>query len=711
MIIKDKILEFMREVAYKPMSREELAHKFDIDREQRKDFYKVLEQMEKEGSILRTKTNVYGIPERMNLIVGTLQGNRRGYGFLIPDNKEIDDVFISAQDLNGALHGDKIIVRVTMQGPDAKSKEGEVIRILERVNETIVGTYESSRNFGFVVPSDNRINMDIFISKTETNGAKTGEIVEVEITKWPEKRRNPEGRIINIIGHKDDAGTDILTIIKQHGLPEEFPYEVMMESDEIVEEIPEKEIARRLDLRKERTFTIDGPDAKDFDDAVSIEKLENGNYKLGVHIADVTYYVRERSALDKEALTRGTSVYLVDRVIPMLPEKISNGVCSLRPNEDRLTLSVIMEVDSRGKVVDQKIAETVISSSERLIYDDVSDILEKDDVELKEKYKHILTDLKHMEDLCEILINKRKSRGSIDFDFPESRIILDEKGKPIDITKYDRRISNRIIEEFMLISNETIAEYMYWTEIPFLYRVHEDPDMDRINEFNKFISNFGYHLKGTQEVHPKELQSLVNKIKGKPEEIVISTLMLRSLKKARYSADIDGHFGLAAEYYSHFTAPIRRYPDLQIHRIIKEFINGKITDKRISTLKKILPEVADITSKMERRADEAERDTDDLKKVEFMMDKIGEEYEGFVSGAVPSGFFVELDNTVEGFVHISSLIDDYYNYNEQIYGFMGERTKQIYKLGDRVKIKVLKANIANKRVEFALVRESSEEEE
>lgn len=711
MTIKDKIIEFMTEIAYKPMHRGELAKKFDIDKDQNKEFFKVLTDMEKDGSIIRTSNNLYGIPEEMNLIVGTLQGNRRGYGFLIPDNQELDDVFLSADDLNGALHGDKIIVRITLEGPNSKNREGEVIRILDRANKTLVGLFESSKNFAFVIPTDTRISKDVFIAKSDTNGAKDGEIVEVQITKWPERRRNPEGIIMNILGHKDEAGTDIKAIIKQHNLPEEFPEEVIEAANSIPEEIETEEIARRLDLRKTTTFTIDGPDAKDFDDAISIEITEDGNYKLGVHIADVTHYVRENSPIDKEALERGTSVYLVDRVIPMLPEKLSNGVCSLRPNEDRLTLSVIIELDKNGKVIGHEVAESVISSKERMIYKDVSDILENDDKELKEKYNHIVEDLKNMEDLARKLREKRFQRGSIDFDFPESRIILDENGKPVDIVKVERRVADKLIEEFMLITNEVISESMHWTDTPFLYRIHEEPDPEKIEQFNKFIHNFGYHLKGTQDVHPKELQTLIGKIEGKPEERVISTIMLRSLKKAKYSAEVEGHFGLAAEFYSHFTAPIRRYPDLQIHRIIKDFINGRIRDKEIRRLKKILPEVANISSKMERRADEAERETDDLKKVEYMSDKIGNEYDGIISGVVSSGFFVELKNTVEGMIRVSSLTDDYYVYNEQIYGFMGERTNKIYKLGDKVRVRVDGVSLAMRQIEFSLASIDDEEDE
>lgn len=702
---KSKVVEFMEKQAYKPMLREELARAFEIDSVDYRDFYKLLDEMEKEGLIIKTHKDRYGIPEKMNLVVGKLQCNQRGFGFVIPDNKELKDVFISSDDMNGALHGDKVVARLISKNGEGRSQEGEIIRILERVNKTVVGTFENSKNFGFVIPSDTRINMDIFIPKSDINNAKTNQIVIVEITKWPEKRRNPEGRIVEILGHKNDTGTDILAIIKKYGLPENFPEEVIAEVERIPEEIHEAEIKRRLDLRDKTIITIDGADAKDLDDAISIEKLNNGNYKLGVHIADVTYYVRENSPLDKEALKRGTSVYLVDRVIPMLPKKLSNGVCSLHPGEPRLTLSVFMEINKSGKVVDHQIVETVIESKERLVYDNISDLLEHNNQEQLGRYAHILDDLKLMEELCHILTKKREERGSIDFDFPEAKIILDKKGHPIEVKKFDRRIANRMIEEFMLISNETVAEYMYWADIPFLYRIHEDPDMEKINEFNKFIHNFGYHLKGTQEIHPKELQELIKKIENTREENIINTLMLRSLRKAKYSSEPEGHFGLAAKYYSHFTAPIRRYPDLQIHRIIKEFINNKINEKRIGKLKSILPKVAEQSSTTERIADEASRETDDLKKVEYMSSRIGEEYEGIISGVMPFGIFVELDNTIEGLVHISSLIDDYYEYDQPNYRFIGRRTNKIYRIGDKVNIKVVGTNIANRQIDFNIIQD------
>lgn len=700
---KAKILEFMKENAYKPMLKEELAKIFDIDKNQFKDFFKILDELEKKGEIVKTRHERYGIPEKMNLFLGKIQGNERGYGFLIPEDEAVEDIFIPAADLNGALHGDKVLVRIVGSSSVGKKKEGEVIRIIERANTKIVGTFENSRNFGFVMADDKRISIDVFIPKSEINGAKSNQKVVVEITKWPEKRRNPEGKIIEILGDSNDVGTDILAIMKQYDLSSDFPEKVFHYAENIPEEIDAAEISKRVDLRETTIFTIDGADAKDLDDAVSIEKLQNGNYKLGVHIADVAHYVKENSPLDKEALKRGTSVYLLDRVVPMLPRKLSNGVCSLNPNVPRLALSVFMEIDKEGNVVEHEIFESVIESKERLVYDDISNYLENNDKKVKERYGHILNELELMQELCKVLTEKRERRGSIDFDFSESKIILDEKGRPIDIKLTERRIANRIIEEFMLVCNETIAEYMYWSQIPFVYRIHEDPDMERINEFNKFIHNFGYHFKGVNEIHPKELQNLLKKIKDTREETVINTLMLRSLKKAKYSPESVGHFGLAARYYCHFTSPIRRYPDLQIHRIIKWVINGKLSEKRINNLEKKLPGVSEQCSSRERVADEAEREVEDLKKAEYMSDRIGEEYDGIISGIIHFGMFVELENTIEGLVHVSNLTDDYYHYDEINYCFIGEMTKKIYRIGDYVRIKVVNADTSKREIDFMLV--------
>ncbi len=704
MSLRENIVEFMRKKVYKPMLKEELAIQFGLEGKEIEVFYNILKDMEKEGIIIKTRNERYGLVEKMNLIVGKIEGNEKGFGFLIPDDKTKEDVFIPAEDMNGALHGDRVIVRITSKGLSGKKEEGEVIRILERANDTIVGTFESSNNFGFVIPDDSRIAYDVFISKSNFNGAKTNQKVVVEITRWPEKRRNPEGKIVEILGYVGEKGTDILSIIKQFKLSEDFPAKVLNQASSIEQTVSQEEIEKRVDLRNLNIFTIDGADAKDLDDAVSIEKLSNGNYKLGVHIADVSHYVKEKSPIDKEAYKRGNSVYLVDRVIPMLPKELSNGICSLNPNEDRLTLSVFMEIDKNGSVVDYKIVEGVIRSKARLVYDDVSDFLERDDKEVLKNLEGVTEDLKIMEELSHILYEKRQKRGCIDFDFPEARIILDEDGIPIDVVKEDRRIADKMIEEFMLVCNETIAEHFYWADIPFLYRIHEEPDMEKIEEFNKFIHNFGYSIKGIQDIHPKELQLLTKEVKGKKEETLINTLLLRSLKKAKYSSEKDIHFGLAAEYYCHFTAPIRRYPDLQIHRIIKNYINGKLSSNEQDRLHVLLPKVADHTSTTERTAEEAEREVEDLKKAEYMSTRIGNVYEGIISSLTHFGMYVQLDNTIEGLVHFSNMIDDYYYFDEDKYYIIGEHTNKVYRLGDTVKIIVINTDLVKRTIDFMLVQ-------
>ncbi|NMA86509.1 MAG: ribonuclease R [Tissierellia bacterium] len=701
--LRENIVSFMEEKVYKPMSKEELAQEFGLEGKETKAFYKVLKDMEKEGTIIKTRNELYGLVDKMNLVVGTVDANEKGFGFLVPEDKTREDIYIPIEDMNGAFHGDRVVVRLKTSALPGLRDEGEIIRIIERVNETLVGTFESSKNFGFVVPDNTKIPYDIFIPKADINGAKTNQKVVVKITEWPEKRRNPEGEIIEILGYVGEKGTDILSIIKQYKLPEEFPRKVLNQAGNLEEIVSQEEIEKREDLRHLNTFTIDGPDAKDLDDAVSIEILDNGNYNLGVHIADVSHYVRERSPLDKEAYKRGNSVYLIDRVIPMLPKELSNGICSLNPNENRLTLSVFMEIDEYGEVVDHRIVESVINSKARLIYDDVSDLLENEDKETETKLKGQVEDLKIMGELSKLLYEKRQRRGSIDFEFPETRIILDGEGNPIDIEKEDRRIANKMIEEFMLVTNETIAEEMYWGDLPFIYRIHEKPDMERIEEFNKFIHNFGYNLKGSQEIHPKELQSLAQEVKGKKEEVLINTLLLRSLKKARYSEENEIHFGLASKYYCHFTAPIRRYPDLEIHRIIKAYINGKLNSLEKERLYVQLPKIADHTSITERTAEEAEREVEDLKKAEYMSKRIGEEYKGMVSSLTHFGMFIQLDNTIEGLVHFSNMVDDYYHFNEENYYIIGEHTKKIYRLGDTVDIRVINADLVRRNIDFMLI--------
>lgn len=704
MNIKDSILNFMKEKAYKPMTVQELSAVFGINKPDIKDFKSIIKSMESEGSIIRTRTDHYGIPERMGLVVGKFQGNQKGFGFVILDDGK-PDVFIPAPSVNGAMNGDKVIIKITREENSGKKCEGEVNRVLERANKTVIGTFENSKNFGFVIADDKRICQDIFIPKNARNGASDGDIVIAEITEWPGNRRNPEGEIKEILGHKGEKGIDILTIIKKHRFPEEFPNKVMKYTEDIDDTIPEEEYQRRKDYRDKRIVTIDGEDAKDLDDAVSIEKSSNGNYLLGVYIADVSHYVKVKSPLDKEALKRGNSVYLIDRVIPMLPKKLSNGLCSLNPKVDRLTLSCIMEIDNTGKVVNYDIKESIIKTSERMTYTDVTKMLRDNDNETIKKYEYLYEDFKMMEELCEILYKKRMKRGAIDFDFDESKIILDEQGKPIEVKPYERAIANRIIEEFMLVCNETIAENFFWMNIPFVYRTHEEPDEEKLAHFNEFVHNLGYVIKLGKEVHPKILQEVCEKVKGKNEENVVNTLLLRSMKQARYSPECTGHFGLATKYYCHFTSPIRRYPDLIIHRIIKMILNGQMDEKKSAKLAKDVEYAASQSSTTERLAQEAEREVEDLKKAEYMKGKIGEEYEGIITSVTGFGIFVQLQNTVEGLVHISAMDDDYYIYDERHLSLIGERTKKVYRLGDKMKIKVEKVDIASREIYFDLIKE------
>lgn len=702
MTIREKVLAFVNSKEYKPMIKEEILAKFDIDVSAKKEFYKILDSLEKEGLIIKTGKEKYTSINKDYLLVGRLEGNERGYGFVVADDKTKADVFITSENMAGAMHGDKVIANIIKKSYDDRRDEGEIVRILNRENQFIVGTIEINKNFGFLIPDNQKIAYDVFIPKESLGGAKNRQKVVVEVTSWPEPRRNPEGKVIEVLGYIGEKGTDILSIIRQFKLPEEFPDKIIDLASNIEQTISAEDLEGRLDLRHLKTVTIDGADAKDLDDAISIEVLENGNYSLGVHIADVAHYVKENSPIDKEAFNRGNSVYLIDRVVPMLPKELSNGICSLNPNEDRLTLSVIMEINKNGNVSSHSIVESVINSKARLIYDDVSDYLEVDDEEANDKLKDVLTELNDMEELAKILNEKREKRGSIDFDFPETMIILDDSGYPIDIKRMERRIANRMIEEFMLVANETIAEEYFWAELPFLYRIHEEPSQEKLNDFGKFIHNFGYKLKG-KEIHPKELQLLTKEIKGKKEEIVISTLLLRSLKKAKYSSVPDIHFGLAAKYYSHFTAPIRRYPDLVIHRIIKANLKGKLGIDKQKFLEENLPDIADYTSMTERRAEEAEREVEDMKKAQYMSDKIGEEYEGIISSLTNFGIFVQLENTVEGLVHFKNMLDDYYNFDEENYYIIGERTKKIYRLGDLVKIEVVGADPLRRNIDFSII--------
>ena len=704
--MKEKILNCMKTRAYRPMLLNELSHALDIEREQNKMFRELMDEMEKEGLVMTTRSLRYGIPEKMGFMSGVLKGHWKGYGFVDSEDPDVPSVYISANAMRGAIHMDRVLVRVKETASESQKAEGEIAAVLERGITELPGTFEKSKKYGFVVPDDQRINTDIFIPADKAKNVPNGYKVVCRITKWGENRRNPEGKIIEVLGSPSDPETDMRAIIKKHGLEESFNKGVIKEAKRIEQLIPENEIRKRLDLRGKNIVTIDGPDAKDLDDAISVEALSGGIIRLGVHIADVAHYVRAGTKLDLEAHERGTSVYLVDRVLPMLPQELSNGICSLNPNEDRLTLSVFMDIDEQGNVKDHNIQETIINSKERLVYDDVSDLVEKEDPTLAKRYQHLKRDFQMMHQLYKRLRRKRDERGSIDFHFVESKVILNEKGDPVDIQLEHRRTANRMIEEFMLACNETVAEHYFWLKQPFIYRVHEDPDEERMMDLARFVHNFGYSLKGIQnQLHPKILQQLLAEVEGKKEAPVINTMMLRSLKKARYTSDHGTHFGLAARYYSHFTSPIRRYPDLAIHRIIKEVLHdGPVKDDKIrENLTQRLEKTAAHASDQERNAEEAERETVDLKKAVYMSDRIGEKYDGLISGITSFGIFVELENTVEGLVRLSDMEDDYYVYDQQQLTLTGERTKKEYHIGDAVQIKVEGVNLRQREIDFTLV--------
>ena len=702
--LREQLLGLINDPHYNPLKREELALIFNIHPSEMPMFYNFLDELEEDGYIVKTKKGRVMSPNQMGLFVGKFVSHRKGFGFVESDEELVQDLFIPKNDINGALHNDRVMAEIVTPATEDKRAEGKVIKIIKREVTRVVGLFQENKSFGFVVPDDKKFNQDIFIPKRGFNGAKNDDKVVCEITLWPQENRKPEGKIIEVLGKKGERGVEIDSIIRAHGLPAQFPKKVIDEANYVSSQDLEDEIARRLDLRHLDIFTIDGEDAKDLDDAISIEVLPNGNYKLGVHIADVTHYVREKSKLDKEALKRATSVYLVDKVIPMLPKQLSNGVCSLNPFEDKLTLSCIMEIDENGKVVNSEIAETVINSKARMTYTEVSDILEKDDEKLKQTFAKQVEDFKNAEKLARILMKRRERRGAIDFDFPEAKIILNREGKVVDIKCYERRISNKMIEEFMLVANETVAEHFYWLQLPFVYRIHETPSAEKMEDLNKFIATFGYHIKGDlEDVHPKEIQSLVEKIKGTKEEESISTIALRSMKQAKYSPQCIGHFGLAAKYYCHFTSPIRRYPDLQIHRIIKEQLNNKLNNKRQEQLSHIVEYASTQSSERERAAELAERDVHDFYKACYMADKVGQEFDGVVSSVTSFGMFVELENTVEGLIRLANMRDDYYIYNQETYTIMGERSHKTFKIGDTVRIKVDNVNVDFREIDFVLI--------
>ena len=731
---KKVICDLVKDDFYVPMKEKELAMFLQVAKEEREEFREILRELLAEGKLTLTVKGKY-MKSNGKVLTGTFISNAKGFGFVEVEGRD-EDLFIPEDKQGGAFHKDTVEVAL-LPAKTGKRQEAQVIRIIARGMTQVVGTYEQSKsNFGFVIPDNTKIAQDIFVPKEWSKGAMTGHKVVVEITGYGTNTKSPEGKVVEILGHINDPGVDIMSIVRGFDLPVEFGEKIMSQVERVSQEVSEADCAGRRDLRDVTMVTIDGEDAKDLDDAVSVS-FDGTYYHLGVHIADVTNYVQENSALDREALKRGTSVYLVDRVIPMLPHALSNGICSLNEGVDRLALSCLMKVDEEGEIVDYEICESVIRVNKRMSYTVVKKLLEEPEcvehnadmpdgtsgegVETStdySQYRELLPMFQQMAELADKLRKKRQKRGSIDFDFPECKILLDKEGHPLDIKPYERNIATMLIEDFMLAANETVAQHFYWQELPFVYRVHDVPDPERIQKLSTFISNYGYYMKAlgrrnskvsTEEIHPKEIQKLLQKIEGTPEEPMIARLTLRSMKQAKYSTECTGHFGLACQYYCHFTSPIRRYPDLQIHRIIKDNLRGRMNAKKIEHYDKILPEVAKHSSEMERRADEAERETDKLKKVEYMSERIGEVFEGVISGVTEWGFYVELPNTVEGLVHVTTLVDDYFHYNESTYELVGEVTNIRYKLGQRVHVMVTGTDKILRTIDFRVVRENEEE--
>ena len=737
---KNKILSVINDKNYKPLKQKELAFLLQVEPDDREEFRDILADLVKEGKVLLNKRGKYQSLSTLRKI-GTFIGNPKGFGFVTVEGEE-EDYFIGERDTGCAMHNDKVLIQITGT-PAGKRKEAKVIQILEHGNDELVGYFQKNKSFGFVIPDNRKIGDDIFISKKNSMGAVTGHKVVVKLTSYGDKNHKPEGKVVEILGHVNDPGTDILSIVKAFGLPMEFDDSVMEYVSHIPESVSKDDTEGRMDIRSWKTVTIDGEDAKDLDDAITLTKGENC-YQLGVHIADVSHYVKEYSPLDREALNRGTSVYLVDRVIPMLPHKLSNGICSLNAGEDRLALSCIMNIDFDGKLLSHEIKETVISVDKRMSYNQVDAILKMDaalngkiyndvDYSVKNAYdeneiKLITNDGKeligkqildafgdelelfvHMKELSDIIRNRRMERGSIDFDFPESKIVLTKDGEPIEIGPYDRNPAHKIIEDFMLMANETIAEDYFWQDIPFEYRVHGAPNPEKVERLSEIIKNFGYYFKASGEnVHPKEFQKLLKKIEGTPEEGFISRMTLRSMQQAQYSVDCTGHFGLAAKYYCHFTSPIRRYPDLQIHRIIKDNLHGRLQGQRLNHYETILPVVAKDNSKDERRAQEAEREVEKLKKVQYMSKHLGECFDGIISGVTEYGFYVELYNTIEGMVRIATIPDDFYIYNEETMEIIGKKSGKIYRMGQQVNVVVVRVDKLLRVIDFELSKENED---
>ncbi|EJQ7975631.1 ribonuclease R [Staphylococcus pseudintermedius] len=711
MNLKEEIIAIIKSADYEPMSVSDFQDALGLSSaDSFRDLIKILVELEQTGMVTRTKQDRYQKQQQKTnsgLVRGTLSQNKKGFAFLRPDDQEMEDIFIPPTKINRAMDGDVVLVEVKKsRGDFRKGKfEGEVKAIESHSIKQVVGTFSEARHFGFVVPDDKRIMQDIFVPKGQELGAVEGHKVLVQITQYSDGTNSPEGQISAILGHKNDPGVDILSIIYQHGIEIEFPDDVLKEAENVPETIQPDELKGRRDLRDELTITIDGADAKDLDDAIAVKKLDNGNTELTVSIADVSYYVTEGSALDREAYDRATSVYLVDRVIPMIPHRLSNGICSLNPEVDRLAMSCRMEIDAQGQVVKHEIFESVIHSNARMTYDAVNRIITDKDAATRVQYPEIVPMLDLAQTLSQQLIAMRKKRGEIDFDIKEAKVIVNEEGIPKEVVTRERGEGERLIESFMLIANETVAEHFNQMEVPFIYRIHEQPKSERLRQFFDFITNFGIMVKGTgEDIHPSTLQNIHEEIAGRPEDMVISTMMLRSMQQARYDADNLGHFGLAADYYTHFTSPIRRYPDLIVHRLVRKYLIEKSMDGRaMHEWEEKLPQIAEHTSNRERRAIDAERDTDELKKAEFMIQHIGDEFEGVISSVANFGMFVELPNTIEGMVNMQNMSDDYYHFDERQMALIGERKAKVYCIGDVVKVKVIHVDVDERQIDFQIV--------
>ncbi len=701
---EQKILDLMKDENYIPMKAKEIAIIMRVPKNEYGEFLETLGKLELDLKIQKNRKNRYRLVDKI-YYDGIYRKNQKGFGFVRLEGKE-DEIYISKENSLNALNGDRVLIEILEEANKVKNAEAKVVKILKHEKDTVVGIFQNNKNFGFVVPDDKNFGTDIFISKKNMGKARNSHKVLVKIIKYPENGKKAEGKILEVLGNVNEAGVDMLSLIKEYNLPSVFPEQVVEEAKQKNKELDEKEIEKRIDFRNKEIFTIDGEDAKDLDDAVRVEKIANGNYKLEVHIADVSYYVRENSLLDQEALIRGTSIYMLGRVIPMLPRELSNGICSLNEGEDRFTLSCIMEIDSKGVVKSSEIVKGIIKVTRRMSYNDVQAILDNSNEQITKKYEQFIEQFKLMEELAHILKNKRMEQGYLNLDIPESKIDLDIDGKVTNISKYETNFSHEIIEQFMLTANETIAERFFWLEAPFIYRVHEDPDQEKVQELNKFLFNFGLKIKTNQDnIYPKEFAKVLEEVKGKEEEKVVSNLILRTLKVARYEAENKGHFGIASKYYCHFTSPIRRYPDLFIHRIISKYLeeNYVVNENWIEEYKTQAEKKAKQSSEREKIATKVEREAEDIKKAEYMESRIGEEYEGIISSVTSFGVFVELKNTVEGLIRFEDLGNEYFIYDEDRKRLIGEKTNKTYKIGDKVKIRVKNASKLLRQIDFELL--------